>query len=259
MNLLPIDILEINQPLEKKTLALLRGDASTFMIRRDGGYEKHFLALVKKLVKEKDYVVDMGANLGYHTLTLAQQVGNQGRVYAFEPQRITFQQLNCNVFLNKLDNVYTYNAALGETDGFAYIEQVDYYKEVPGSFGTNIGNTSLSLAATGDKIPRIALDSLNLPKLNFVKIDIQGCELLALTGAKNTLLKHKPVLFVEIEEHHLVKFKTTPKMLIKFIKQLGYQMFQIKNEYPVDHLCLPEGHPPVDFGYELVETKVPWF
>jgi FkbM family methyltransferase len=259
MNFLPIDILEIDTPLEKKTLALLRGDASTLFIRRDGTYEKHFLALAKMVLKEGDYAVDMGANLGYHTLTMAKLVGNAGRVFAFEPQRITFQQLNCNIFLNKLDNVYTFNAALGEEESFAHIEQVDYYKEVAGSFGTNIGNTSINLTSVGDKISKKTLDSLDLPRLNFIKIDIQGCELLALMGARNTITKHKPILFVEIEGHHLVKFKATPKMLIKYIRQMGYRMYQIKNEYPVDHLCIPEGQPLVDFGYPLEEVKTPWF
>jgi FkbM family methyltransferase len=259
MNLLPIDIVEIGNEFEKRTLALLRGDYNGQKIRQDGTYERHFTELAKTVVNQKDYVIDMGANLGYHTLTLAKLVGNEGRVFAFEPQRITFQQLNCNVILNRLGNVYTFNAALGESESFAHIELADYYKVVEGSFATNIGNTSINLTGDGDKIPVMTVDSLNLPRLNFIKIDIQGSELSALMGAKNTIMKYKPVMIVEIEGHQLEKFKTTPKMLIKFIKKMGYRMFKIKNEYPVDHLCLPDGHPMIDFGYELVEVNVPWF
>ncbi len=239
MNLLPIEVINHVNLHESKFLALLKGDALTFMLHRDGIYEKHFLDIVYQIVKPGDYAVDLGANLGYHTVTLAKLVGNSGKVFAFEPQRITFQQLNCNVFLNGLDNVYTFHAAAGETNSEVFVEQVDYYRVVEGDFGTNIGNTSVNSLGFGDKIPKISLDSLNLPKVNFIKLDIQGCELLALIGARETILKHKPILFVEIEGHHLIKFNTTEKDLVSYIKGLGYKMFRIANQFGCDHLCVP--------------------
>ncbi len=181
----------------------------------------------------------MGANLGYHTVSLSKLVGNSGKVVAFEPQRITFQQLNCNIFLNKLDNVYTYNAAVGEENSEVYMEQVDYYKVVEGYYGTNIGNTSISNNRIGDKVSKITLDSLNLPKCNFIKLDIQGCELLALMGARNTILKHRPILFIEMEIQHLIKFNTTVEYLQQYIFTLGYKIFRIDNDYPHDYICIP--------------------
>ena len=167
MKLLPIDIFQIENELESKSLALLQGDALTYLIHRNGTYEKHFLDLINLVIKEGDCAIDMGANLGYHTVSLSKLVGNSGKVVAFEPQRITFQQLNCNIFLNKLDNVYTYNAAVGEGNSEIYIEQVDYYKVVEGYYGTNIGNTSINNNRLGDKVSKITLESLNLLKGNF--------------------------------------------------------------------------------------------
>jgi FkbM family methyltransferase len=255
MKFLPVDVIQIENQLEKKALALLQGDALTYVFHRDGVYEKHFLDLARQIVKKGDYVVDMGANLGYHTITLAQLVENEGRVFAFEPQRITFQQLNCNVFLNKLDNVYAYNAAVGEDNSHVFIENVDYHKVVDGYYGTNIGNTSVNSNSVGDEIPKITLDSLNLPKASFIKIDVQGCELLALIGARKTIIKCRPILFVEIEAHHLVKFNATPESLKEYIKSLGYNMFQINNEYPVDHLCIPvESDLHIKLDWQLVKV-----
>ncbi len=125
------------------------------------------LDLINLVIKEGDCAIDMGLYLGYHTVSLSKLVGNSGKVVAFEPQRITFQQLNCNIFLNKLDNVYTYNAAVGEENSEIYIEQVDYYKVAEGYCGTNIGNISISNNRIGDKVSKIALELLNLPKCNF--------------------------------------------------------------------------------------------
>ena len=70
--------------------------------------------------------------------------------------------------MNKLDNVYTYNAAVGEGNSEIYIEQVDYYKVVEGYYGTNIGNTSINNNRLGDKVSKITLESLNLLKGNFI-------------------------------------------------------------------------------------------
>ena len=239
MKLLPIDLLEIDNEIENKTLALFRGDALTYVLHRDGVYEKHFLDLVKLIVKKNDYVLDLGANLGYHTITLSKLIGNDGLVYAIEPQRLTFQQLNCNIILNKLDNVHTLNAAVGDKNSTIFIEHVDYYKEVDGYFGTNIGNASVNFQGTGDEIQLITVDSLNLPKLNFIKIDIQGCELNAIIGAKHTIQAHRPIMFVEIEPQHLINFNATPELLMSHIKDLNYTMYQINNEYPCDHICIP--------------------
>ena len=67
-------------------------------------------------------IIDIGANNGHFTVEFAQYVGDNGKVHSFEPQRIIFQQLCGNVFLNGLDNVYTYNVALGDKVGITYVE-----------------------------------------------------------------------------------------------------------------------------------------
>ncbi len=256
MNYLPVDIYKVQNDLKDRTLALLKGDALTYMLHRDGVYEQHFSEFAKRVVKEGDCCVDMGANLGYHTITLANLVGNRGSVFAFEPQRITFQQLNCNIFLNKLDNVKALNCALGESDSFVHVERVDYYRTVEGYYGTNIGNTSVNFNSVGDQIPLVKLDSFGFQKMDFVKIDIQGSELNALRGAVATINAFKPLIFIEIEEPHLLKFNTNSSALIDFIKGLGYGVLKIDNEYPCDHICVPIGRElDLDgYGYRLVSV-----
>ena len=235
MNTLNVKFLQI----ENRNLAVLDGDYFTIVLEKQKSYEKHFTAFANLTINENDVAIDFGANLGYHTITLSSAVGNHGKVYSLEPQRIIFQQLNCNIFINGLDNVYTYNLAVGETETEVFINSPDFHKIYP--MYTNIGNTSINTNNIGSLVRQISLDSLNLPKLDFIKMDVQGSELNILKGGKNTIEKHRPYMFMEVEENQLNLFNITSKDLIEYTKNLGYSIYKISidsNETD-DHICIP--------------------
>jgi len=235
MNILKVKFLEI----ENLKLAVLDGDYFTIVLEKEKSYEKHFTEFARLSTNESDTVIDFGANLGYHTITLSSLVGNHGKVYSFEPQRIIFQQLNCNVFLNGLDNVYTYNLAVSEMESEVFINSPDFHNIRP--MYTNIGNTPINTNNVGSLVRQISLDSLNLPKLNFIKMDVQGSELNILKGGKNTIEKHRPYMFMEVEERQLNLFNITSKDLIEYTKNLGYSIYKISidSSETDDHICIP--------------------
>ena len=235
MKTLNVKFLEI----ENRNLAVLDGDYSTIILEKEKSYEKHFTAFANLVINEGDVAIDFGANIGYHTVTLSSFVGNNGRVYSFEPQRIIFQQLNCNVFINGLDNVYTYNLAVGEKETEVFINSPDFHNIYP--MYTNIGNTSINTNKVGSLVRQIPLDSMNLSKLNFIKLDVQGSELGILKGGKNTIEKHRPYMFMEVEEKQLNLFNLTSNDLIKYIKDLGYLIYKIyiDSNQTDDHICIP--------------------
>jgi hypothetical protein len=113
----------------------------------------------------------------------------------------------------------------------------------PFSFiGERINNGSLRVdlnGSTGDLALTRTLDSFNLEKLNFIKLDIQGSEVRALKGAKKTINKFKPYMFIEIEQQHLLAMNTSAKELIELVLSLGYSLYRIENGYPCDHICVP--------------------
>ena len=74
-------------------------------IEKYGDYCEHEVALFKQICHPGNVVIDVGASIGPHTLALSRLVGNGGRVYAFEPQRIVFQTLCANIALNSITNV----------------------------------------------------------------------------------------------------------------------------------------------------------
>ena len=199
--------------IENRNLAVLDGDYFTIVLEKEQSYEKHFTAFANLVINEGDTAIDFGANLGYHTITLSSFVGNYGKVHSFEPQRIIFQQLNCNVFINGLDNVYTYNLAVGEKESEVFINSPDFHNIYP--MYTNIGNTSINTNKVGSLVRQISLDSLNLTKLNFIKMDVQGSELNI--------------------------FNLTSNDLIKYTKDLGYLIYKIyiDSNQTDDHICIP--------------------
>lgn len=228
----------IQANLVDRIMFLIKDDALTNMVCKDGTYEPHVTSIISSLIKPGDNVFDLGANCGFHTITMSKLVGSSGKVISFEPQRFIFQQLNGNVFINGLQNVYAFNAAVGDEDKLISINTPDYNK-----IG-NIGDTHIENNSNGnEKMNMVALDSLNISNVKFIKLDIQGCELHALRGCKNTILKSRPIMIIELEDFQLIRFGTTIDMIITYLKDtLQYKLLQIIKDNMVvtaDYLCIP--------------------
>ena len=138
-------------------------------------------------------VLDVGANIGTHTLAMASLVGQSGRVLAFEAQRSVFQTLCANVALNSLDNVECVHAAVGAEAGTLHL--ADLRTDV----AQNFGGVDLSQIPGSVRTPLITLDAhlAGLSRLRLAKIDVEGMELDVLRGAKETIKRLQPVLYLE--------------------------------------------------------------
>jgi FkbM family methyltransferase len=215
------------------TFALLENDAISQHIFRGEEWEPHFRQVCEFILKPGDVCVDLGANFGFHTVTMGKLVGSTGKVYSFEILRIIFQQLCANVFLNQLENVYTFNNAIhNKIDDTVKVPDVDFVNDY-----VNIGDTKIG---SGNNIVLTkTLDSLNLEKLKFIKMDIQGCELFALQGGVKTIENLRPIIFIELEDPHLRSFGYDSKTLIEYLFSCGYMLARINNNYPCDHLAIP--------------------
>jgi len=155
-----------------------------------GEYSEGEVDIFRQVLRPGDLALDIGANLGSHTLPLAQFVGPTGGVYAFEPQRILFQILCGNVALNEIGNVRALPFALGRVAGSAKVPALDY-RGVNNFGGVPLGTEH------GEDVPVVTLDQLGLPKVRLIKIDVEGMELDVLAGAKATLARCRPILYVE--------------------------------------------------------------
>lgn len=183
-----------------------------FELLETGSYCQSDLDICKELLTSRrlykgDGVVaiDGGANIGVHTLEYAKHMYGWGSVTGYEVQERIFYALAGNVAINNCSNATVKLIALNNYNGFIDVPVPDYNKNA--SFG------SVSLKSTGAedygqnptekvKIPCITIDSLNLQRLDFMKLDIEGLEVSVLSAAKETIRRCKPAFFIERYENY---------------------------------------------------------
>lgn len=156
-----------------------------------GEYIEHEWLLMQRFINPGDCVVDAGANIGGFSLPMAHKVGIAGKVHAFEPQPVLHHCLKQNAAINNLTQLIPHIEGLGETAGIIETAVPDYDK------ANNLGAFSFHTVGDDLNIKVITLDSLNLPKISFIKMDIEGMELSALKGAAKTIARDRPVMYVE--------------------------------------------------------------
>lgn len=145
-------------------------------------------------------IVDGGANVGFFTVPVAHRTQGRGtRILSFEPQRQLFQALGGSLALNGYDHVYLHNCGLGAEPGIAQLPAVNY-SEVQ-DFGTVSLTDETTVDEDGwmnDRVVDItSIDAMALARLDFFKLDVEGYEVPALTGALATIKRHRPWIWVE--------------------------------------------------------------
>jgi len=161
-------------------------------IERYGEYCELEAGLFQQICHPGDIVVEVGANIGAHTIVLARRVGAQGRVYAYEPQHVVFQTLCANMALNSITNVECIHAAAGTEAGHVKIPDIRYDME------GNFGGVSVDSFAKGREVAVVTLDdALDINRCRLIKIDAEGMEHQILCGAGQTIATHRPTLHVE--------------------------------------------------------------
>lgn len=155
-----------------------------------GLYEEAEANWVRTLVKPEDVVVDIGANIGYFTLMMAGLVGAGGQVHAFEPVPSSWQRLSDAVDTNRLRNVFVNKLAVGRDDGTLPLypnADVDASLRMASAFAGGSGKPITVGLTRLDSY----LSQRNIPRVDFVKIDIEGAEFDALLGMKELLARRQ--------------------------------------------------------------------
>jgi FkbM family methyltransferase len=166
-------------------------------LREYGAYCPEELAVWLQYVPEGGTVIDVGANLGSHTMGFADKVGPTGSVLALEPQRPIFNMLCGSSALTGRSWIDARNVAAGRTLRTDTIARLDY--DQPNNFG-GLALGAYPTRAVYDTVVVEPLDSFRLTRCDLIKIDVEGMELDVLKGAMKTISKCAPVIVAEANE-----------------------------------------------------------
>lgn len=182
------------------------------------GFLDPSMATLFSLCQNNYNVIDIGTNIGWVALNFA-KLSATGVVIGFEPDPFNFEVCKANIARNGLLNLKVHPIGLGENS-----EQVTMEERTPDNRGGNritphgrLGSVLTSICRLDD-IPDVS----SLPSVDLIKLDVEGYELKVLRGAKNTLLKHKPILFIEVDDDNLRDQGDSAKNLVSFLEMNGY-------------------------------------
>jgi FkbM family methyltransferase len=191
-----------------------------------GNYEEKELEALVQMVPKKGNFLDIGANIGWHSLIIAKLYKNL-KVHSFEPIKKTYKFLLKNIKCNFLKNIKAYNFGFYNEN-----KEILFYTYPEGSGNASIQNLSKQKNIELQKAQvKILDDFINYKKIkiDFIKCDVEGAELFVFLGAKKILSKNKPIVFCEMLRKWAKKFKYHPNQIIFLFKKFGYKCFYISN------------------------------
>lgn len=188
-------------------------------------FDIYFLEQIAKFIKGDDVVVDVGAFVGDHTMAYA-NLASGGCVYAFEPNEVVFKAL--------VENMRPYLHVKPIQAGLS-----DRMSKAQASQDPNWGGVYLQESAEGDT-RTMTLDSMELGRLDFMKIDAEGFEVRVLRGARETIQRCRPILVIEVNKGALERQGTSEQELRKVLDDLGYEIFEDSMGLQYDIFCRPK-------------------
>jgi len=208
-------------------IAVIDGDTHISKWVEESGrldHDQYALPIILEHIEEWDWVVDGGAFIGDHTRAYKDKV-KAGMVIAFEPNAEAFECL-----VHNCPDADTIPLGLSDNSAPAWLEK-----------RANAGASIVGNGESGNWIQLVELDSFKLPKLNFLKLDIEGCELKALKGAEKTIKRNRPKMWIEINEYALNQQDASAEEIYRFLEQFDYDItpFPEAGIPQYDILCIP--------------------
>lgn len=186
-----------------------------------GTWDEPGSKFLKNYLKYGNVFMDIGANIGCYSLIASKIVGLEGEVHAFEPVSKVFDKMLFNIQLNQLSNITTNRKAVYESSGL--LEFFLSSNENAGMSGIFHHDTE---SGEIEKVESITIDEYvekkNITRIDLIKIDIEGAELFALKGMKNTINQFKPVIIMEVSEDVLQNIPVKKNEALDLMEDLNY-------------------------------------
>jgi len=201
-------------------------------------FEPHVERAIAGAIRPGDTVVDAGCNIGYHTLVMAKSVGPEGKVFGFEANPVVFQLLHATMMVNHFSDfraqgrVELFNEAVAEKEGTLILASA------PNNFGsgnlvtddprTDFGSEYTNRVA----VPTVSLDRklAEVPKIDFLHMDIEGAEPLALRGAQALLDRSPDIRIITEWANHMMQTMADVQEHIAWLGSQGFRFWRIAHE-----------------------------
>jgi len=208
-----------------------------------GSYEPEVRRIFRTVLPLGGVALDVGANVGWHTLLMASLVGASGRVLAIEPNPALRHRLHDHLCLNRLKQVEVISDVAADTE-----EMMDFY--APSLNDRNSGNGHVvedaRRNATTIRVEARRLDTIiaaaRCERLDLIKVDVEGFEWRVLRGGENTIAKFRPHIVFEYNAEYAARGGGTPELMGNFFQTHRYRLFTIgrncaeaiqRNRWPV--------------------------
>lgn len=198
-----------------------------------GFYEAESVRMCKRFIKPGMNVIDVGGDIGYYSILFSKLVGDSGKVFVFEPDPGSFKILTKNIKNINRNNVYLVEMAVSNKSG-----TVDFF-EMKGPGKHSLFNVSKEddnfVIKNKISVKATTLDEFvqghGNPKIDFIKIDIEGGEINALRGMKNVIAKsEKLIAMVEFNTRTTSAGGMDPGEYIKELSQMGFKVKEISHK-----------------------------
>jgi len=222
---LPVPDTEVTVTLDRTLWIVLRPrvwvDYNIYCL---GLYEAPLARFFIRSLRSDSVVLDIGAYIGQYTL-LAAKYAPTGRVIALEPHPESYQRLLANIALNRLGNVQALNLAAGQRA-----------ERVPLLLSDQPSNSRLFPTGWPDvrvvDVDVVPMDQIVrevvLPRVDVMKIDVEGAEGPVLRGAHETLSRFHPIVIVELDRERERAFGDEPEEILGYLRDLGYTFYALR-------------------------------
>ena len=207
---------------------LFLGNDLSLCLYAGGSFEPNEFAFLRAVLKPGMVFLDGGANDGLYSLYAARRVAPGGRVLAIEPSTREFERLEANLTLNRLSSVEALKLALGSETGEATLAIAEPGHEGQNTIGARVSNPKVTTSAH-ETVPIETIDGLveqlELDRLDFVKLDVEGSEVDALDSARAALARFRPIVLLEAEDERLASQQRTKQDLLRIVEEIGYELW----------------------------------
>lgn len=202
-----------------------------------GDYEPYLKFHYKKIINPGDVVLDVGANIGFHSLYFAELTGLTGKVFSFEPIHLNFEALIHNIGLNNFPQIIPNQIALGNENNSISIH-LNQDQQNPGAF-TLLAEGAKNYTINCEKGDDF-LHNLGINKVNFIKIDVEGYEYEVLKGLKNTIVNYRPVINFEYDRNYQLRHDNNPESIFIFLREMNYRFYEVNGYGKKTHFTYQE-------------------